>query len=78
MNIEYHSIPIVLQELFSICNPVVTKPKPKVDLPKEENPSEPNGPVNGQENPEAKSSGTEQAAADSAETTEAKPEMDLD
>lgn len=67
------------RELFSNCNPVVTKPKPKVDLPKEENPSEPNGPVNGQENAEAQSSGTEQAAADSsAETTEVKPEMDLD
>uniref|UniRef100_A0A673JNB2 Heat shock 70 kDa protein 4-like n=1 Tax=Sinocyclocheilus rhinocerous TaxID=307959 RepID=A0A673JNB2_9TELE len=52
------------RELFSTCNPIVTKPKPKVDLPKEENPSEPNGPVNTQENPEAQPSGTEQAAAD--------------
>uniref|UniRef100_A0A672RRY8 Heat shock 70 kDa protein 4-like n=1 Tax=Sinocyclocheilus grahami TaxID=75366 RepID=A0A672RRY8_SINGR len=66
------------QELFSTCNPVVTKPKPKVDLPKEENPSEPNGPVNTQENPEAQPSGTEQAAANSADATEAKPDMDLD
>uniref|UniRef100_A0A673N8D0 Heat shock 70 kDa protein 4-like n=1 Tax=Sinocyclocheilus rhinocerous TaxID=307959 RepID=A0A673N8D0_9TELE len=66
------------QELFSTCNPVVTKPKPKVDLPKEENPSEPNGPVNTQENPEAQPSGTEQAAADSADAAEAKPDMDLD
>lgn len=56
----------------------MTKPKPKVDLPKEENPAEPNGPVNAQENPEAQPSGTEQAAADSADTTEAKPGMDLD
>uniref|UniRef100_A0A671MPG5 Heat shock 70 kDa protein 4-like n=1 Tax=Sinocyclocheilus anshuiensis TaxID=1608454 RepID=A0A671MPG5_9TELE len=55
------------RELFSTCNPIVTKPKPKVDLPKEENPSEPNGPVNTQENPEAQPSGTEQAAADGAE-----------
>lgn len=66
------------RELFSTCNPIVTKPKPKVDLPKEENPSEPNGPVNTQENPEAQPSGTEQAAADSAGATEAKPDMDLD
>lgn len=66
------------QELFTTCNPVVTKPKPKVDLPKEENPSEPNGPVNTQENPEAQPSGAEQAAADSAEAAEAKPDMDLD
>ncbi|XP_073676662.1 heat shock 70 kDa protein 4-like [Garra rufa] len=63
------------RELFSTCNPVVNKPKPKVDLPKEENPSEPNGPVDAQENPEAQPAGTEQAAADG---TEAKPDMDLD
>uniref|UniRef100_A0A8C1TXB9 Heat shock protein 4b n=1 Tax=Cyprinus carpio TaxID=7962 RepID=A0A8C1TXB9_CYPCA len=63
------------RELFSTCNPIVTKPKPKVDLPKEDNPSEPNGPVNTQENPEAQPSGAEQAAADAAE---AKPDMDLD
>lgn len=56
----------------------MTKPKPKVDLPKEENPSEPNGPVNTQENPEAQPGGTEPAAADSAENTENKPDMDLD
>ncbi len=66
------------QELFSTCHPVVTKPKPKVDLPKEENPSEPNGPVDAQENPEAPPTGTEQAAGDSAGATEAKPDMDLD
>lgn len=67
-----------IQELFSTCHPVVTKPKPKVDLPKEENPSEPNGPVDAQENPEAPPTGTEQAAGDSAGATEAKPDMDLD
>lgn len=66
------------RELFSSCNPIVTKPKPKVDLPKDENPAEPNGPVDGEANAEAQPSGTEQAATDSAETTEAKPEMDLD
>uniref|UniRef100_A0A8C0BFC0 Heat shock 70 kDa protein 4 n=1 Tax=Buteo japonicus TaxID=224669 RepID=A0A8C0BFC0_9AVES len=37
------------KELTSICNPIVTKPKPKVELPKEEQkPTEPNGPVEGQ------------------------------
>ncbi|XP_052010786.1 heat shock 70 kDa protein 4b [Xyrauchen texanus] len=60
------------KELFSTCNPIVTKPKPKVELPKEENPSEPNGPVNPQESAEAQPSGTEQPPA------EAKPDMDLD
>ncbi|XP_051981108.1 heat shock 70 kDa protein 4-like, partial [Xyrauchen texanus] len=66
------------KELFSTCNPIVNKPKPKVELPKEENPSEPNGPVNPQESAEPKPSGTEQPPADSAETTEANPDMDLD
>ncbi|XP_043112439.1 heat shock 70 kDa protein 4b [Puntigrus tetrazona] len=68
-------IQVKARELFSTCNPVVTKPKPKVDLPKEENPSEPNGPVDAQETPEAQPGGSEQAAADASE---AKPDMDLD
>uniref|UniRef100_A0A8C6Q4W1 Heat shock protein 4a n=1 Tax=Nothobranchius furzeri TaxID=105023 RepID=A0A8C6Q4W1_NOTFU len=38
------------KELYSSCNPVVSKPKPKVELPKEEKTE--NGPVNGQEVPE--------------------------
>uniref|UniRef100_A0A1A8FNG3 Heat shock protein 4a n=1 Tax=Nothobranchius korthausae TaxID=1143690 RepID=A0A1A8FNG3_9TELE len=66
------------KELYSSCNPVVSKPKPKVELPKEENE---NGPVNGQEVPEnqpcnadkAESSGTEQGTTDSK-----LPEMDID
>uniref|UniRef100_A0A671MKM5 Heat shock 70 kDa protein 4-like n=1 Tax=Sinocyclocheilus anshuiensis TaxID=1608454 RepID=A0A671MKM5_9TELE len=65
------------RELFSTCNPIVTKPKPKVDLPKEENPSEPNGPVNTQENPEAQPSGTEQAAADGAEANTSTSEQKM-
>uniref|UniRef100_A0A3Q3FM74 Heat shock protein 4a n=1 Tax=Kryptolebias marmoratus TaxID=37003 RepID=A0A3Q3FM74_KRYMA len=67
------------KELYSSCNPVVSKPKPKVEPPKEEKTE--NGPVNGQEVPEsqpcnpdkAKPTGTEQ------ETTDNKlPEMDID
>ncbi|XP_013872294.1 heat shock 70 kDa protein 4a isoform X2 [Austrofundulus limnaeus] len=65
------------KELYSSCNPVVSKPKPKVEPPKEEKME--NGPVNGQEvtenqpcNPDnAKSPGTEQETVD-------KPEMDID
>uniref|UniRef100_A0A8C6Q4L9 Heat shock protein 4a n=1 Tax=Nothobranchius furzeri TaxID=105023 RepID=A0A8C6Q4L9_NOTFU len=66
-------------KLYSSCNPVVSKPKPKVELPKEEKTE--NGPVNGQEVPEnqpcnadkADSSGTEQGTTDSK-----LPEMDID
>ncbi|XP_047462877.1 heat shock 70 kDa protein 4a isoform X2 [Mugil cephalus] len=68
------------KELYSACNPVVSKPKPKVEPPKEEEKTA-NGPVNGQEatqtppcNPDkAASTGSEQ------ETAENKlPEMDID
>ncbi|KAK2828133.1 hypothetical protein Q5P01_019167 [Channa striata] len=67
------------KELYSSCNPVVSKPKPKVEPPTEEKTE--NGPVNGPEptesqpcNPnKATSTGTE------AETAEKKlPEMDID
>lgn len=69
-----------IQELFSTCNPIVTKPKPKVELPKEETPAEQNGPVNGQEKPqeEPADKGTaENTGNPTSETTE-KPDMDLD
>ncbi|KAK5615639.1 Heat shock 70 kDa protein 4 [Crenichthys baileyi] len=67
------------KELYASCNPVVTKPKPKVEPPKEETTE--NGPVNGQAEPEihpgnpdkTKPAGTQQ------ETAENKlPEMDID
>ncbi|XP_076862023.1 heat shock 70 kDa protein 4b isoform X1 [Brachyhypopomus gauderio] len=60
------------QELFSACNPIVTKPKPKpkVDLPKDDAPAEQNGPVNGQESAEAETGATE--------APEPKPDMELD
>ncbi|XP_036403785.1 heat shock 70 kDa protein 4b [Megalops cyprinoides] len=35
------------RELFSACNPIVTRPKPRVELPQDEPSTEPNGPVNG-------------------------------
>lgn len=72
------------QELYSTCNPVVSKAKPKVELPKEEKTE--NGPVNGQEAPESQQqqppaanqdksppSGTQQEAAEGK-----LPEMDID
>ncbi|XP_060771201.1 heat shock 70 kDa protein 4b [Neoarius graeffei] len=66
------------RELFSSCNPIVTKPKPKVEVPKEDKPAEQNGPVNGQENPEAEPSASENAPTDGTEGTDSKPDMDLD
>lgn len=69
------------RELFSACNPIVTKPKPKVEVPKEETPTEQNGPVNGQE--KAQEETADKGAAEStgnptSQTTENKPDMDLD
>uniref|UniRef100_A0A1A8F9G7 Heat shock protein 4b n=1 Tax=Nothobranchius korthausae TaxID=1143690 RepID=A0A1A8F9G7_9TELE len=69
------------KEVFTACNPIVTKPKPKVELPKEETPAEQNGPVNGQEKPQEESAdkeATENTGNPASETTENKPDMDLD
>lgn len=71
----------IFQELFSACNPIVTKPKPKVELPKEDTPAEQNGPVNGQE--KCQQEGADKGTTDNtgnpaSETTENKPDMDLD
>lgn len=69
------------QELFSACNPIVTKPKPKVELPKEEAAAEQNGPVNGQEKSpeEPADKGTAESTGNpTSESTENKPDMDLD
>lgn len=66
------------QELYSSCNQIVTKPKPKVEPPKEEKTAEQNGPVNGQEGSEAQTASPEKGQA-APEKTEAKlPEMDID
>ncbi|XP_030649355.1 heat shock 70 kDa protein 4a isoform X2 [Chanos chanos] len=68
------------KELYSTCNPVVTKPKPKVELPKEEKAAEQNGPVNGQEGTEAQPSSPEKGSTGQpAPEPQAKlPEMDID
>lgn len=68
-----------LQELFSTCNPIILKPKPKVEPPKEEEKTpEQNGPVNGQEGSEAQPSSPNKDQL-APEATEAKlPEMDID
>lgn len=67
------------QELYSACNPVVSKPKPKVELPKEEETE--NGPVNGHKGTENQSSNPDKttSAGLEQETAETKlPEMDID
>uniref|UniRef100_A0A8C3LD87 Heat shock 70 kDa protein 4 n=1 Tax=Chrysolophus pictus TaxID=9089 RepID=A0A8C3LD87_CHRPC len=68
------------KELASICNPIVTKPKPKVELPKEEQkPTEPNGPVEGQGDGSSGAQSAEPNAAPAPTATEKKlPEMDID
>lgn len=74
-----HVFFLTVQELFSSCNPVVYKPKPKVEPPKEEKTE--NGPVNGQEGTESQPCNPDKAtpAGMEQETTENKlPEMDID
>ncbi|XP_017279690.1 heat shock 70 kDa protein 4b [Kryptolebias marmoratus] len=69
------------RELFSASNPIVTKPKPKVDLPKEEAAAEQNGPVSGQEKPleeTADAGAAESTGNPTSEPTDNKPDMDLD
>lgn len=72
-------VSISVQELYSACNPVLSKPKPKVEPPKEEKTE--NGPVNGQEGTENHPSNPDKAAPAGTEqgTVENKlPEMDID
>jgi len=66
--------------LTSICNPIVTKPKPKVELPKEEQkPTEPNGPVEGQGDGSSGSQTADPSTAPAPAAAEKKlPEMDID
>lgn len=67
--------------MTSICNPIVTKPKPKVELPKEEQkPAEPNGPVEGQGDGNSGSQTADDQSAAAAPTAMEKklPEMDID
>uniref|UniRef100_A0A8C2WS99 Heat shock protein 4a n=1 Tax=Cyclopterus lumpus TaxID=8103 RepID=A0A8C2WS99_CYCLU len=68
-----------IKELYSACNPVVSKPKPRVEPPKEEKTE--NGPVNGQEGTESQPSDSDKATSAGMEqgTAENKlPEMDMD
>ncbi|MEQ2220728.1 Heat shock 70 kDa protein 4 [Ilyodon furcidens] len=67
------------KELYASCNPVVTKPKPKVEPPKQEKTE--NGPVNGQAEPEIHPGNPDKTkpAGAQQDTAESKlPEMDID
>ncbi|XP_061473000.1 heat shock 70 kDa protein 4 [Rhineura floridana] len=69
------------KELVNMCNPIVTKPKPKVELPKEDQkPAEQNGPVDGQGDGIGASQTAEQSTDSTAQTSTEKklPEMDID
>ncbi|XP_074504506.1 heat shock 70 kDa protein 4b isoform X2 [Sebastes fasciatus] len=80
-SVKVKDIQVKTRELFSACNPIATKPKPKVELPKEDTPAEQNGPVNGQEKPQEETADkgtTENTGNPTSETTDNKPEMDLD
>uniref|UniRef100_A0A8C7PDC7 Heat shock protein 4a n=1 Tax=Oncorhynchus mykiss TaxID=8022 RepID=A0A8C7PDC7_ONCMY len=80
--VKVREIQAKTKELDSACNPIVSKPKPKVEVPKDEK-AEQNGPVNGQEGTEAQPGSPEKGAAggtvapESAEGNKL-PEMDID
>ncbi|XP_053319301.1 heat shock 70 kDa protein 4 [Spea bombifrons] len=67
------------KELTGVCNPIVTKPKPKVEPPKEEQqPNEQNGPVDNNstsQGPQAAEQCPDTAASDAEKKL---PEMDIE
>nr|KAF6348777.1 heat shock protein family A (Hsp70) member 4 [Myotis myotis] len=69
-----------IKELMSICSPIISKPKPKVEPPKEEQKNaEQNGPVEGQGDspgPQAAEQGTDTAVP--SDSDKKLPEMDID
>ncbi|KAG7515655.1 heat shock 70 kDa protein 4-like [Solea senegalensis] len=67
------------KELYQACNPVVSKPKPKVEPPKEQKTE--NGPINGQEGSESQPCNQDKATPAATEQDKADnklPEMDID
>lgn len=68
-NVKYITCDFYLQSLDSVCNPIINKPKPKVEPPKEEKKENKEGNKDGQKD----SAAGEKSANNSAES-EAKPE----
>uniref|UniRef100_A0A673X6U9 Heat shock protein family A (Hsp70) member 4 n=1 Tax=Salmo trutta TaxID=8032 RepID=A0A673X6U9_SALTR len=80
--VKVQEIQAKTKELYSACNPIVSKPKPKVEIPKDEK-EEQNGPINGQEDTDAQPGSPEKGAAGSTVAPESAegnklPEMDID
>ncbi|KAI4547153.1 hypothetical protein MG293_003708 [Ovis ammon polii] len=69
-----------IKELMSICSPIISKPKPKVEPPKQEQTiAEQNGPVDGKgdnPDPQAPEQGTDTAVP--LDSDKKLPEMDID
>uniref|UniRef100_A0A8C7SRG3 Heat shock protein 4a n=1 Tax=Oncorhynchus mykiss TaxID=8022 RepID=A0A8C7SRG3_ONCMY len=80
--VKVQEIQAKTKELYSACNPIVSKPKPKVEIPKDEK-EEQNGPINGQEDTDAQPGSPEKGAAGSTVAPESAegnklPQMDID
>uniref|UniRef100_A0A3P8Z7Y8 Heat shock protein 4a n=1 Tax=Esox lucius TaxID=8010 RepID=A0A3P8Z7Y8_ESOLU len=81
--VKVREIQAKTKELNAACNPTVSKPKPKVEAPKEEK-LEQNGPVNGQEGtdeqPVSSPEKGEESSTEPPDTAAGKrlPEMDID
>ncbi|CAM9330362.1 unnamed protein product [Lampetra planeri] len=76
--VKVEEIQAKTKELYSSCNAVLSKPKPKVEPPKEKTE---NGPVNGQEGTESQSSNSDKTSSAGMEQERAEnkpPEMDID
>uniref|UniRef100_A0A8C5FIA8 Heat shock protein 4b n=1 Tax=Gadus morhua TaxID=8049 RepID=A0A8C5FIA8_GADMO len=65
-------------KLFSACNPIMNKPKPKVELPKDDKAAEQNGPANDQDKAPAEPADSDSSENPAGASTENKPDMDLD
>ncbi|KAL0994745.1 hypothetical protein UPYG_G00126610 [Umbra pygmaea] len=80
--VKVREIQAKTKELNSACSPIVSKPKPKVEVPKDDKPEQ-NGPVNGQEGTDDQAAGPEKCEEGSTAPPDAAPgkqlpEMDID
>ncbi|KAE8614561.1 hypothetical protein XENTR_v10008216 [Xenopus tropicalis] len=66
------------KELINLCNPIVTKPKPKVEPPKEEQSNEQNGPVDGSANSQGPQAAEPNPDPAATEAEKKLPEMDIE
>ena len=73
---QYNQFSSCLQELDNFCNPIIYKPKPKVDVAedKAKDNNEHNGPMDGQSGAETKPDSTK----DNSQHTKSSAEMEVD